>query len=285
MFQAYGTVSKIESFRGDCKGRIEDFGGNRRIIKSQGKICVPWKSLIVRKIIKIAHPKKDRPFKANDYKSAIYTARRKASMRIKPRNTRQRAPLLLQLKNLFHQAPLLVAREGGVGALGFGDVGFPFGLAGHGSEAFPIFLPVKIVHSVADHKDVGTAAEDLHVEDSDLLLAFHDFRPDVFVDVAVTPDHVRVVHQFKGLAVSFHMFFYLDSFTSFGMTGPARNDRRCAGKTLLPPNMQLYRLRVLASKRHRIIHHQREVAATTGTGHLPGQHTGNGSPFVDIRLY
>ena len=31
VFQADGTVSKIESFRGDCKGRIEDFGGNRRI--------------------------------------------------------------------------------------------------------------------------------------------------------------------------------------------------------------------------------------------------------------
>ncbi len=92
VFQAYGTVSKIESFRGDCKDRIEDFGGNRRIIKSQGKICVPWKSLIVRKIIKIAHPKKDRPFKANDYKSAIYMARLKAVTRIKPRNTRQRAP-------------------------------------------------------------------------------------------------------------------------------------------------------------------------------------------------
>ena len=78
MFQADGTVSKIESFRGDCKGWIDDYRGNRRKIKSQGKIRVPWKSLVVRKTIKIAHPKKDRPFKANDYKSAIYTARQKA---------------------------------------------------------------------------------------------------------------------------------------------------------------------------------------------------------------
>lgn len=69
VFQADGTVSKIESFRGDCKGRIDDFGGNRRIIKSQGKIHVPWKSLVVRKIMKTARPKSGGLFKVSSYKS------------------------------------------------------------------------------------------------------------------------------------------------------------------------------------------------------------------------
>ena len=101
VFQADGTVSKIESFQGDCKGRIDDFGGNRRIIKSQGKICVLWKSLIVRKIIKTAHPKKDRPFEAIGYKSAIYMARQKAVISIMPHNARQRAPPYFSNSKIF----------------------------------------------------------------------------------------------------------------------------------------------------------------------------------------
>ena len=98
---------------------------------------------------------------------------------------------------------------------------FPFGLAGQGGEAEHVAVEVKVVDGVHDHEDVGAAAEDLHIEDSDLLLAFHDFGPDMFMHVAVAPDHVRVVHQFKGLAVSFHKYFALIRFLRF-----ARNDKR-----------------------------------------------------------
>lgn len=114
-------------------------------------------------------------------------------------------PLLLQLKNLLHQAPLFVAGERGVGALGLGDKGFPFGLAGQVGKAGHVALEVKVVHGVHDHEHVSAATEDLHVQDSHLFLALHHFGPYMLVDVAVAADHVRIVQQFKGLAISFHL--------------------------------------------------------------------------------
>ena len=130
-------------------------------------------------------------------------------------------PLLLQLKNLLHQAPFLMTGQRWVCTLSLGHKRFPFGLAGKGGEAEHVAVEVKVVNGVHNHKDVGAAAEDLHVQDSDLFLAFHNFGPDVFVHVAVAPDHVRVVHQFKGLAVSFHKYFGL-----IRLLRVARNDKR-----------------------------------------------------------
>ena len=128
-------------------------------------------------------------------------ARQKAVISIKPSNT----PLLLQLKNLLHQPPFLMAGQGWVGALGFGDEGFPFGLTGQVGEAGHVALEVEVVDGVHYHEHVSAAAEDLHVEDPDLFLAFHNLGPHIPVDVAVAADHVRIVQQFKGLAVSFHL--------------------------------------------------------------------------------
>lgn len=118
---------------------------------------------------------------------------------------KRHATLLLQLEDLLHQAPLLMAGQGRVGALGFGDEGFPFGLAGQVGKAGHVALEVKVVDGVHDHEHVSAAAEDLHVEYPDLLLAFHDLGPHIPMDVAVAADHVRIVQQFKGLAVSFHL--------------------------------------------------------------------------------
>ncbi len=131
----------------------------------------------------------------------------------KPCKPKMEEPLLLQLEDFLHQAPLFVAGKGGVGALGLGDKGFPFGLAGQVGKAGHVALEVKVVHGVHDHEHVGAAAEDLHVQDSHLFLALHHFGPYMLVDVAVAADHVRIVQQFKGLAISFHRFF-----TSFRMT-------------------------------------------------------------------
>ena len=58
---------------------------------------------------------------------------------------------------------------------------------------------------VADHEGVRAAAVDLHVQDAHLLLALHDLRPHVLVHLAIAPDHLRVVEQFEGLTVSFHI--------------------------------------------------------------------------------
>ena len=49
------------------------------------------------------------------------------------------------------------------------------------AEAEHVAVEVKVVDGVHDHKDVGAAAEDLHIEDADLFLAFHDFGPEAVV--------------------------------------------------------------------------------------------------------
>lgn len=74
-----------------------------------------------------------------------------------------------------------MAGQGRVGALGFGDEGFPFGLAGQVGKAGHVALEVEVVDGIHYHEHVSAAAEDLHVQDSHLFLAFHNLGPEAVV--------------------------------------------------------------------------------------------------------
>ena len=112
----------------------------------------------------------------------------------------------MNLKNPLHQLPFFVAAGVGGAALELGDVGFPFGLAGKRGQAGHVALEVEVVDGVHDHEQRSPLAVDLHVEDADLALAGDDLRPYVGVGVDVAGDHLFVIDESKGLAVTFHGF-------------------------------------------------------------------------------
>lgn len=84
----------------------------------------------------------------------------------------------------------------GVGALATGHISFPLGLSGQRGKSGHVALPVEIVHRVANHKHMVFKTIDLHVEDTDLALAFNDFGPHMGMDVAIFFDQFGVVHKF-----------------------------------------------------------------------------------------
>lgn len=108
-----------------------------------------------------------------------------------------------------------MARQRRIRSLSLSHKRFPFGLTGHGGETFPVFLPIEIIHCIADHEYVGAAAEDLHVEDPDLFLAFHDFGPDVLVNIAEEPNNIQFVQQFSGLADDYNGISHMGRTISF----------------------------------------------------------------------
>ena len=83
-----------------------------------------------------------------------------------------------------------------VGTLATGHEGFPFGLSGQRGKAGHVFFPVKFIYRVANHKDMVFKTIDLHVEDTDLALAFNDFGPNMSMNLTIFLDEIGVVDEF-----------------------------------------------------------------------------------------
>ena len=86
--------------------------------------------------------------------------------------------------------------QGRVGTLALGNMGFPLGLTGQGSEAGHVTFPVEIIHGITYHKDVIFKTIDLHIKDTDGTLAFNHFGPYVGMEFAIFLNEFWVVDEY-----------------------------------------------------------------------------------------
>ena len=113
------------------------------------------------------------------------------------------------LKDSFHHLPFLITAGICCTTLELAHIRLPLCLPGQSRQSRHIPLPVKIIHGVANHKQLPALAVDLHIQYAHLPLALNNLRPHVLMGFHILGNHLLVINECQRLAIPFHATFLL----------------------------------------------------------------------------
>ena len=125
---------------------------------------------------------------------------------------------LFELVYLLHKMPFGSRGKRRVAALVLRHVCLPFRLTGKLGQPRHVAFPVKVVNSVAYHKDSVPIAIYLHVEDAHFTLPIHHFAPHMGVNLYIFTNQLFIIGKFQCLTVTFHFFWVWIEYNEYKST-------------------------------------------------------------------